>query len=77
MRQDNTHARTHARTFNGHFSRTTPVIQYQKGKNNLDFTEAGDGEWQWLQLVDMQVCTLLHTDHHASTQPLKDKTTVY
>jgi len=53
------------------------VIQYQKGKNNLDFTEAGDGEWQWLQLVDMQVCTLLHTDHHASTQPLKDKTTVY
>jgi len=23
------------------------VSQYQKGKTNLDFTEARDSEWQW------------------------------
>jgi len=37
------------------------VSQYQKGKTNLDFTEAGDSEWQWHQL---------QTDNHASTPPL-------
>ena len=26
------------------------VGQYQKGKTNLDFTEARDSEWQWHQL---------------------------
>jgi len=26
------------------------VSQYQKGKSNLDFTEATDSEWQWHQL---------------------------
>jgi len=46
------------------------VSRYQKGKTNLDFTEARDSEWQWHQLVHMQVCTLLHTDNHASTPPL-------
>jgi len=25
------------------------VSQYQKGKTNLDFTEARDSEWQWHQ----------------------------
>jgi len=44
------------------------VSQYQKGKNNLDFTEARDSEWQWHLLGDMHVCTLLQTDNHASTQ---------
>jgi len=43
------------------------VSQYQKGKTNLDFTEARDSEWQWRQLGHMQVCTLLQTDNHAST----------
>jgi len=33
--------------FNSPFSRTTHVSQYQKGKTNLDFTEARDSEWQW------------------------------
>jgi len=47
------------------------VSQYQKGKTNLDFTEARDSEWQWHQLDHMQVCTVLQTDNHASTQPLK------
>jgi len=46
------------------------VSQYQKGKTNLDFTEARDSEWQWHQLGHMQVCTLLHTDNHTSTPPL-------
>ena len=47
------------------------VNQYQKGKTNLDFTEARDSEWQWHQLGHMQVCTSLQTDNHASTLPLK------
>jgi len=46
------------------------VSRYQKGKTNLDFTEARDGEWQWHQLGHMQVCTSLQTDNHASTPPL-------
>ena len=33
--------------FNGPLSGTTRVSQYQKGKTNLDFTEARDSEWQW------------------------------
>jgi len=41
---------THTHTFNGPFSRTTWVGRYQKGKTNLDFTEARDSEWQWHQL---------------------------
>ena len=43
------------------------MSRYQKGKTNLDFTEARDSEWQWHQLGHMQVCTLLQTDNHAST----------
>jgi len=46
------------------------VSRYQKGKTNLDFTEARDSEWQWNQLGHMQVCTSLQTDNHASTPPL-------
>ena len=57
-------------TFNGPFSGTTQVSRYQKGKTNLDFTEAKDSEWQRHQLGHMQVCTLLQTDNHASTPPL-------
>jgi len=49
---------------------TTRVSQYQKGKTNLDFTEARDSEWQWNPLGHMQVCTSLQTDNHASTPPL-------
>jgi len=46
------------------------VSRYQKGKTNLDFTEARDSEWQWHQLGHMQVCTLHQTDNHTSTSPL-------
>ena len=45
--------------FNGPFSGTTRVSQYEKGKTNLDFTEARDSEWQWHQLGHMQVCIAL------------------
>jgi len=46
------------------------VSRYQKGKTNLDFTEARDSGWQWHQLGHMQVCTSLQTDttpalHHS------------
>ena len=64
----NTHTHTHP--FNGPFSGTTRVSRYQKGKTNLDFTEARDSEWQWHQLGHMQVSTSLQTDNHASTPPL-------
>jgi len=47
------------------------VSRYQKGKTNLDFTEARDSEWQWHQLGYMQVCTSLQTDNHSSTRPPK------
>ena len=60
----------HTHPFNGTFSGTTRISQYQKGKTNQDFTEATDSEWQWNQLGHMQVCTLLQTDKHTSTPPL-------
>ena len=64
------HAHAHTHTFNGPLSRTTRVSRYQKGKTNLDYTEAKDSEWQWHQLGHMQVCTSLQTDNHASTTPV-------
>ena len=60
----------HTHPFNGPLSGTTQVGQYQKGKTNLDFTEARDSERQWHQLCHMQVCTSLRADNHASTPPL-------
>jgi len=58
------HTILHTHLFNGPFSRTTQVSRVQKGKTNLDFTEARD------QLGHMQVCTSLQTDNHASTPSL-------
>jgi len=46
------------------------VSLYQKGKTDLDFTEARDSELQWHQLGHMQVCTSLQADNHASIPPL-------
>ena len=67
LRQCSSVAQCHLVSFNGHFSGTTQVSRYQKGKTNLDFTGARDSEWQWHQLGHMQVCTSLQTDKHAST----------
>ena len=61
---------THTLPFSGPLSGTTRVSRYQKGKTNLDFTEARDSEWQRHQLGRTQVCTSLQTDNHASTPPL-------
>ena len=41
---------THTHPLNSPLSGTTQVSQYQRGKTNLDFTEARDSEWQWHQL---------------------------
>ena len=68
--QANRHTHTHTHPFDGPFSRTTQASRYQKGKTNLDFTEAKDSEWQWYQLGHVQVCTSLQTDNHANTPPL-------
>ena len=67
---------THTHPFNGPFSGTTHVSQYQKGKTNLDFTEARDNEWQWQQLGHMQVCTLLQREpcQHPTTRSGYKKT---
>ena len=63
------HTHTHTHAFNGPFSRSW-VSWYQKGKTNLDFSEARDIEWQWHQLDHMQICISLQTDNHASTPPI-------
>ena len=68
--ENKTGPHTHTHPFNGPLSGTTQVSRYQKGKTNLDFTEAKDSEWQWHQLGHMQVYTSLQTDNHASTPPL-------
>ena len=44
------------------------MSRYQKGKTNLDFTEARDSEWQWHQLGHMQVCTSLQPTLAPTTQ---------
>jgi len=50
------HTYTHTGLINGPFSWTNQVSRYQKGKTNLDFTEARDSEWQRHQLGHIQVC---------------------
>jgi len=57
--------------FDGPLSGTTRVSRYQKGKTDLDFTEARDSEWQWHQLGHMQVSTSLQANDHASTPLLR------
>ena len=42
------------------------MIQYQKGKTNLDFTEARDSEWQWNQL-GYTVCKSADCSRHITT----------
>ena len=74
----------HTHPFNGPFSGTTWVSRYQKGKTNLDLTEARDSEWQWHQLGHMQVSRHITTPapHHSvfyrpdalpATQPTASK----
>ena len=65
-----THTHTHTRLTALCPGLPLQVSRYQKGKTNLEFTEARDSEWQWHQLGHMQDCTSLQTDNHASTPPL-------
>ena len=61
-----THTPIYTHPFNGSFSGTTQVSRYQKGKTNLDFTEARDSEWQWHQLGhnkrNQKLCYRIQTD---------------
>ena len=68
---DSTHTHRHTR-LTALCPVTTQVSRYQKGKTNLDFTEAREwlSEWQWHQRGYMQVCTSHQTDNHASAPPL-------
>ena len=61
---------THLHPFNGTFFRTIHVSRYQRGKTNLDFTEARHSEWQWHQLE--------HASLHlaADRQKNKDKNAI-
>jgi len=59
-----THRHTHP--FNGRLPVTSRLSQYQKGKTDLDFTEARDSEWQW----NLLLCTSFQTDNHACSPPL-------
>jgi len=47
--------KTQTHSFNSPFPRTTQVSRYQKGKTNLDFSEARDSKWQWHQLGYMRL----------------------
>ena len=57
----------HTHPFNAPFSGTTRMGQYQKGKTNLDFTEARDSEWQWAICKSAPHSRQIN---HASTSPL-------
>jgi len=48
-------------TTNKQNTRLTALSRYQKGKTNVDFTEAKNSKWHWHQLGRMQVCTSLQT----------------
>jgi len=68
-RQTDRHTDTHSRStalIRGYPGELIP----QKGKTNLDFTEARDIEWKWNPLGHMQLCTSLQTNNHASTPPV-------
>ena len=52
-----THTPVYTHPFNGPFSRTTRVSRYQKGKTNLDFTEA---KRQWVAVASAGPYASLH-----------------
>jgi len=53
------------RLFNGLFSRTTWLSQYQKGKTSLDLNEArNDGFGDAVASAGLSICTSFQTDNH-------------
>jgi len=65
---------THTHPFNGPFSGTTQVSRYQKGKTNLDFTEASDSEY-WVAVASAGPYASLHLA--PDRQPHQHSTTVF
>ena len=69
--QPNNHTYTHV---NGPFSRTTLVSQYLRDKTSLNFTDAGNSEWQWHQLghyASLHLALDRYTCQHPTTQFLQ------
>ena len=61
--------------FNGLFSRTIWVSQYQKAKNSLDLNEArDDGVWGYYGIIwsldHMQTVCTLQTDNHTNNHSI-------
>ena len=54
---------THTHPFNGPLSRTTRVSRYQKGKTNLDFTEARDSEYLDQGTKTLSSCYIMQQDN--------------
>jgi len=52
----NMYTHTHTHPFNGPFSGTTQVSRYQKGKTNLDFTEARVSEHRSGSGISWAIC---------------------
>ena len=69
--QSTAHTHTHTHPFNGPFSRTTQVSRYQKGKTNLDFTEARDSvcgsgiSWNICKSAPRSRQITMPTPHHS------------
>ena len=60
----------HTHTFNGPFPGLPRWAGTRKVKPIWILLKQ-ESEWRWYQLGHMQVCTLLQTDNHASTPPLR------
>jgi len=65
------HTHTHTHPFNGPSSETTRVSRYQKSKPIWILLKQETASGSGIRWVDMQVCTSLQTDNHASTPPLE------
>jgi len=67
QQRQSTHTHTHKHPFNGPFSGTTRVSQYQKGNTNLDFTEetvSGSGI-SWAKSAPYSRQTTTPAPHHS------------
>jgi len=60
----NNNSNNNTHPFNGPLSGTTRVSRYQKGKTNLDFTEARDSEWHG---ISWAVCKSAHRSRQITT----------
>jgi len=68
--QESIAASMHTHPFNGPLSGTTQVSRYQKGKTNLDFTEARDSECSLIRPQVVMVCCKIKS-HLQKNQEIK------